>query len=420
MRIKYFAATSLAAATALLLAGCTGGGGTEPSADGEVSGTLTGIFASAFKDTYAKIATEFEKEYPDVEVKFDYQGGDIGQLVMTQLQGNTAPDILTSFPGGAVGDSGDTVVSLAAAGRVAPLDVTWGDQIPEGWENNFSYDGEVYSFPGAFQPLTSIYNKTKLDELGLTPPTTLTEVYQFCADAQAKGVYAYGQGLGDAAIGPQFLTYAQSATLVWGADPGFDAALAAGDATYTDSAFVDQFTIYKKMFDDGCFGEGALGRSRDQGATEVAAGNALSVVDVGGVLPSLQAQGPDNEYVVVPMPADDSGETLSTALPGFVTTVNASAKNPAAAQAFLEFMGKPEISAIYADGFQSVPVLPNDQYTPPAALESFAAAVAAGETVPLGTVRAEVQTTLNERLQSLFLGDTTPEGVAEAMQEAQG
>ncbi|NKF34501.1 extracellular solute-binding protein, partial [Pseudomonas sp. BGM005] len=79
-----------------------------------------------------------------------------------------------------------------------------------------------------------------------------------------------------------------------------------------------------------------------------------------------------NEYVVAPMPAtNDAADTLVTALAGFVTTINAKAKNPAAAQAFLEFLGEPEISSIYAEGFASVPVLPNDDYTPPASLETF-------------------------------------------------
>ncbi|KQR39338.1 ABC transporter substrate-binding protein [Microbacterium sp. Leaf159] len=423
MKIRRFAAlTSAATVTALLLAGCSAGGGNAPvSDDGEVSGTLTGVFASAFKETYEEIATKFEEKYPDVDVKFDYQGGDINALVMTQLQGNTAPDILTSFPGGVEGDSSDNVIPLASTERIMPLDVSWADQIPADWEKDFGYDGKVYAYPGAFQPLTSIYNQTKLDEFGLTVPTTLDEVLALCADAKENGVYAYGQGLGDAAGGgPQFLTYAQNATLVTGPHPEFDAGVATGDESYPGSAWVDQFEIYQQMFDEGCFGEGSLGRSRDQGATEVASGNALGIVDVGAVLASLATQGPDNEYVVAPMPATNDGDTLVAALPGFVTTINANAKNPTAAQAFLEFLGEPEISAIYADGFASVPVLPNDQYTPPASLESFAAAVAEGTTVPLGAVKLEVQVTLNEQLQAMFLGDSTPEDVAKSMQDAVG
>ncbi|MDF2562831.1 MAG: putative secreted sugar-binding protein [Microbacterium sp.] len=418
MKIRTMAATtSIVAITALALAGCSGGGGDAPApSDGEVSGTLTGLFFSGFQETYEEIATAFEEEYPDVTVDFDYQGGDINQLVMTQLQGGTAPDILTSFPGGDPKDNADNVAPLAANGLIAPLDVTWADDIPETWASDFSYDGEVYAYPGALQPLSAIYNQTKIDELGLSVPTTLDEILQLCADAADAGVYAYAQGLGDAAAGPQMFPFAHTATLLTPEIPDFDEQLASGEITYPDSPWVDILQIQQDLWDAGCFGEGALGRSREQAASAVAAGDALGIVDVGAVLPGMLAAAPDASFVFASVPATDDGDTFVTALPGFVTTINAKAKNPAAAQAFLEFMGTPEASAIYADGFKSVPVLPNDQYTPPAELEEFAALVAEGKGVRLPTLQAEVQSTLNQQLQAMFLGNTTPEGVAESMQ----
>lgn len=421
---RLFAATTVAAAAALALTGCLPGGNSgtsssDPSAGGgEVSGTVTGVFAAQFKDTYEKIAADFMAKNPNVKTEFSYQGGDIGQVVMTQLQAGTAPDILTSFPGGDAKDNADNVVPLATQGRIVPLDVTWADQIPPSWTSSFSHDGKLYAYPGAFQPLSAIYNQTKLDEVGLKIPTTLDEVYQLCADAKAKGVYAYAQGLGDAAAGPQMLTFAQNSTLVDGPNPDFDKQLADGQTTYPDSPWLTQFEIYDKMFKDGCFGEGSLGRSREQGATAVAAGQALGIVDVGAVLPSIKTSAPDSTLVVAPMPATNEGETYITALPGLVTTINAEAKNAAAAQAFLEFMGSPQASVTYANGFAGVPVLPNDQYTPSAELESFAEKVTAGKFAAFGATQAEVQATMNQQLQAMFLGKTTPEGVAQKMQDA--
>jgi raffinose/stachyose/melibiose transport system substrate-binding protein len=417
MKIRNLAATtSVVAITALALTGCSGGGGTAPApSDGEVSGTLTGVFSSFFQETYEEIAAKFSEKYPDVTVDFDYQGGDIAQLVMTQLQGGTAPDILTSFPGGDPKDNADNVAPLAANGLILPLDVTWAGDLPEAWANDFTYDGEVYAYPGALQPLAGIYNQTKMDELGLSIPTTLDEVLQLCKDATDAGVYAYAQGLGEAAAGPQMFPFAQTATLL---PADLDEQLAAGETTYQESPWVDIFEIQQELWDAGCFGEGALGRSREQGGNAVAAGQALGIVDVGAVLATVTAAGPDNSYVVAPVPANNDGETFVTALPGFVNTINAKAKNPAAAQAFMEFLGSPEASAIYADGFKSVPVLPNDQYTPPAELEEFAALIADNKGVALPTLQTEVQATLNQQLQAMFLGNTTPEGVAESMQSA--
>ncbi|KQR51762.1 hypothetical protein ASF88_09090 [Leifsonia sp. Leaf336] len=415
---KRVIATAVIALASISLTACSGSGSSGTAASGKIGGTLTGVFFSGFKSTYEKIAQDFEKKYPNVKVKFNYQGGDVGSLVMTQLQAGTAPDILTSFPGGDPTDNADTLAALAAHNRILPLTASWTGQIPKAWETSFNYKGKTYAYPGALQPLSAIYNKSKLDELGLKIPATLDDVYQLCKDAKAKGVYAYGQGLDATSQGPQFLTFAQNATLIDGPDPQFSDKLASGKATYPTSPYVKQFQIYQKMFNDGCFGDGSIGRTRDQAATEVAAGHALGIVDVGAVLPTLQKAAPKSTFAIAAMPATNDGKTYITALPGFVTTINAKAKNPATAQAFLDFMGTPEASLVYAQGFSSVPVLPNDKYKAPAELKDFAALIADGKFAPLETLQAPVQAALNQSVQSMLLGNDTPKGVAEKLQAA--
>jgi raffinose/stachyose/melibiose transport system substrate-binding protein len=171
------------------------------------------------------------------------------------------------------------------------------------------------------------------------------------------------------------------------------------------------------MGDLGCFGDGALGRTRDQAGEVVAKGNALAMVDVGATLAPMLKLSPDTSFVTAAIPATNTGNTYIVALPGFVTTINAKAKNVAAAQAFLDFMGEPEQAATYAYGFQGVPVLPNDVYKAPAELTEFSKLIAEGKYAPLGSVQAEVQTTLNQGIQSLILGKETPEGVAQKMED---
>lgn len=417
MKIKHrVAATAAIVVMAVSLAACSSGGGGATSAPtGKVSGTLTGIFFSGYKSTYEKIVAAFEKKYPHVKVNFDYQGGDIGSLVLTQLQGGTAPDVLTSFPGGDAKDNADSVVPLASQGRILPLTASWSQQIPSVWASSFNYKGKTYAYPGALQSLTAIYNKTELDKLGLKIPTTLNEVYQLCTDAKAKGVYAYGQGFGDTTI-PQMLSFAQMASLLYGTDPTWDKKIATGEATYPTSKWVDQLTIYQKMFKLGCFGDGALGRTRDQSWQVAAEGQALGVVDVGAALAPMQQKAPKTDFVIAGIPATNDHKTYVTALPGFVTTINAKAKNPAAAQAFLDFMGTEDASNIYATGFAGVPVIPDPKYKAPAELADFAKLIADKKYAVLTTLQAEVQTTLNTSIQSMMLGNDTPKSITEKMQ----
>lgn len=418
MKIKHRAvAIGAVGAMALGLAACSGGGESAPSGSaGEITGTVTGIFDSQYKGALDPIIADFEKKYPGVQVQIDYQGGDLGQVVLTQLQAGTAPDVLLAFPGGKPNDISSNVVPLAKSGLIAPFEADWSSKIPDIWKSDVSYEDKLYAFPGALQPLSAIYNQTALDKHGLKAPTTLDEVYKLCTDAKAKGVYAYAQGLGDTA-GPQMLSFGQAASLVYGADPKWDEGLASGKSTYPGSGWQTQLEIYKKMSDQGCFGEGALGRTRQQGADAVAQGQALGIVDVGAVLTGIQAAAPNDKFVVAPIPATNESASV-TALPGYVLALNAQAKNPSAAAAFLKFAGSPEEATKYAKGFNSVPVVPNDGFTPSPQLSEFNKLVQSGKTARIATLQPEVQTTLNTGIQSMLLGKETPESIAQKLQNA--
>ena len=60
-----------------------------------------------------------------------------------------------------------------------------------------------------------MYNEDALKELGLTAPTTWTELIQFCSDAKAKGKVAYALG-GATPWNTQLINYALTPTLVYG------------------------------------------------------------------------------------------------------------------------------------------------------------------------------------------------------------
>lgn len=419
MKIKLGLAVAVTLVAGASLVGCSSGGSSSGSS-GSVSGTLTGVYDIGYKSTIDPIVKDFEKKYPGVTVKINYTG-DVNSVLSTQLQAGTAPDILVTYPGGQPKDTASLgVTALASLGRL--LDVTsssWTTGIPEKWKADVSFKNKVYGYPGAVQPLAAIYNKQELDKLGLKVPTTLDEVYQLCSDATKAGVYAYAQGLGEVLAGPQMMSFGQTASLVYGPNPSFDTELTTGKASYADSAWVNQFKIYKKMYDQGCFGEGSLGRTRQQGAEAVASGAALAQVDVGGQKAIMQKLAPKNTFLVEPIPATNDGKNFVTALPGYTVAINAKAKNPTAAKAFLAFLAEPAESTIYANGFSSVPILPNASYTPPADLKGFADLVSAGKYAKLANLGpAAVQTALNEGVQSLLLGNDTPESVAKKMDAA--
>ncbi|MEV5357321.1 extracellular solute-binding protein [Streptomyces sp. NPDC052693] len=404
------------------LVGCSGDSGGAAPADGKIGGTLTGVWDATYKAALDPVVKGFEKKYPDVKVDINYIGGDIDKLISTQLQAGSAPDLLLTYPGGAPGGGASLkVVSMASQNQLMDLSSSaWTSTVPKQWKADVSQEGKTYAYPGAVQGLGALYNKTKMDELGLKPPQTLSDVYAFCDAAKDAGVYAYAQGLGEATAGPQMLSYAQTGTLVYGPDPDFTKKQNEGSATFQDSAWKTQLDIYKKMSAEGCFGEGALGRSRQQGADAVAAGKALGIVDVSAVLAGIKAAAPKNTYDLQAMPATESAaDSYMLALPIYTLAVNAKTKNPTTAKAFIEFLAEPENTNLFAEGCKSIPAIPNDSFAPPVELKQFTDLVKDGKFTTIPTwPNAEVQVVLNEAVQSMLLGKDSPEDVLKKMQDA--
>ncbi|WP_426738202.1 ABC transporter substrate-binding protein [Plantibacter sp. 2H11-2] len=422
MKIRTGLGVTAIVMTGALLAGCSGGGAAPASTSGEITGTVTGIWDATFKSSIDPIAKAFEKEHPGVKMDITYQGGDLSSVLSTQLQAGTAPDILITFPGGTPGaGGGTTVLTLASQGRLLDLSSSpWTKTIPDQWKSEVNYKDKTYAYPGIAQGMGAIYNQSTLDEYGLKIPTTLDEVFTLCADAKDQGVYAYAQGLGESTGGPQMMSYAQTATLVYGPDP--DAAKETTDGTFdfAKSGWKDQLEIYKKMNDEGCFGEGALGRDRAQGGDDVAAGRALGIVDVSAVMSAIQAKAPDAKLAFAPMPAtNDAKETVAAALLGYTLAINAKAKNPVAAQAFLEFLSEPKQIATHAAGFAALPAIPQEGYEAPAGLTEFAKYIDSGSFTKLPVwPNANTQDTINVAVQSLMLGNDTVDSTLAKIQAA--
>ncbi|MEV4579958.1 ABC transporter substrate-binding protein [Nonomuraea jabiensis] len=421
MKIRTPVAGSLLLAT-ITLAACSTAppGGSAPASTasgGAVSGTLTMIYFTGFKDALTPVVKAFEQKYPGTKVDVSYSGGDVLSAISTQLQAGTAPDLFISLPGRSAAMG---VGLLGSQGKLLDLsDSPWAADVPQPWRDDVSDKGKLYAYPGTLQGLGGIYNQTKLKELGLEVPKTWSEVLQFCKSAKDHGVYAYAQGFNDSG-GPQMMYLALSSTLVYGPTPDFTRQLRDGKTTLAASPWKQVLEKYKQMYDTGCFGEGVLGRTRQQGGDEVAAGKALAITEVGAGLAPVQKAAPSSEFVMAPIPATDNpADTYFPALPGFTLSGNAQAKNPAAVKAFLNLLAEPEHINEYSKAYMSVPAIPNDTFKPPAVLASFNEAVAAGKSSKIpdwGNLK--VNEVAQQGMQAILLGKDTIDGVLQKMQES--
>ena len=143
----------LAIAALVALAGCGssnnnngggGGGGTKTSANENVKGSISvvGIWTAAEQKNFQRVIDAFNKQYPNVTVKYNPAGDNTPTVLSTALSGGRPPDIAS------VGQPG-LVKQFQQQGKLKPLDFAQAEI-----QKNFSGDiaklgeinGKLYSF----------------------------------------------------------------------------------------------------------------------------------------------------------------------------------------------------------------------------------------------------------------------------------
>ncbi|MFD7426927.1 extracellular solute-binding protein [Streptomyces sp. NPDC059818] len=183
MRISRRAvATAAVLATVLPLSACGGGSGSSSSdASGKVEGKITfqtWNLQANFKDYFNGVIADFEKKYPDTDVKWvDRPGEGYADKISADAAGGTLPDVVNVSP--------DLVAPLAKAGIALDLDKAApkyrSEYLPGAWKSHQIPGTEgTFAFPWYLNTGPMFYNKRLLREAGLDPkdpPSTYDEVF---------------------------------------------------------------------------------------------------------------------------------------------------------------------------------------------------------------------------------------------------
>ncbi|MET2011208.1 ABC transporter substrate-binding protein [Microbacterium chocolatum] len=414
-RRKMFVAGVGALALVGGLAGCSNASSTDAN-------TLTFTAATDYREAFEAVIANYEDANPEVTVDVTFAAtSDIESTMPTQLGSGAGPDLVSVQPG--IGGNLISVGSLASQGYLEDLSgQSWAGDISDSLRTSTDLDGATYMYPGVLQPLGAFYNMDAVGEAGLVLPESWTDVLAFCADAASAGKTAFSLGLQDAWV-TQLIPYALAATEVYGVDQNWNEQLIAGDVTFPDSAWEGVLTQYLEMNDAGCFTPSANGVSFDNSLPPVAAGDALGIVQVGGVFSNLQGQNPEVTYALLPLPAnDDPSSTQIAASPGVGVGVNANSARKDLAIDFVNFFAQPEQINLFAETLGGVvPALPNDDFQVPELLGTFNDLVVEGKAQPFpdtGWPNPRIQNAHLVGIQNMFLGTETPEQVLTDMQSA--
>jgi len=193
-RTRALTLSSIVVAGALALAACSGGStggatGTAASGTGGAaaeSGTLTvwHYFSDAnqvkLMDEYA---SKFEAAHSGVKVDNVFVPYDqMNSKLISAAGAKTGPDIVVF--------NGAEAATLALGGALAPLDTQWGSfadaaQFPDSVVHKI--DGKIYAVQGYVNLLGLWYNADILKQIGVQPPTTMTELEAAMQAAKAAG-----------------------------------------------------------------------------------------------------------------------------------------------------------------------------------------------------------------------------------------
>ncbi|MBN9605340.1 MAG: extracellular solute-binding protein [Actinomycetales bacterium] len=354
-RAMWTGVLAVSAASALLLAGCSGDSGGDSGAQ---EFTFTFATSNNLESPYQKLANDYMAANPDVTITTNPTPNDkYGETVRTQLQAGNASDVIQTTPG-----SGDArgLVGLAEAGFLEPLGDTATSLVPSGSESLFQVDGKTYGQPLDFtigSVVASLGNPFRMGVTDFTWPENMTDLYASCDTFAAAGGSLFAVA-GAAPPNTGLMTQAIAATRVYAETPDWNQQRIDGKVTFADSkGWIDTLQTVIDLKDAGCFQAGVEGGGFDAITNGLSGGTS-----VGGFIPSgaaieiAAAAPPEANFQVEPFPAEDGGKPFILASTNYTLSINAASEHKDAATKFLEWMASDEAQQKYYEYSGELPV----------------------------------------------------------------
>lgn len=408
------------AAAGLLLAGCAAPGTENGGGGGNDDGTFLKIdWLANEKAGIDAVVAAFQEANPDMQVVVttadtaQYQAS-----IRTQLGTGTAADVFYVWPGdgntAAIRqlDDGDFMTDLS--------DESWVEQYPDFIRDLVSIDDKAYIMAPLATAFTPVYNQAALDETGLTPPTTWSEVLPFCEASADAGKVAFALA-GNNLYAGQAPYYGLVADLVYGTGTEFDQQLIDGDTTFTDNeGYVEATEKYQEMIDGGCFQPNSTGTPYDESNRMLATGEALGQFLIGTRIAALEAIAPDGDFRIYPFHSDDDESTNAVTLSTQGgAAINSKSPRQDTAKKFVTFLAE-NIELYQAAMPGTIPTI-TEGYTAANENEQFLVdTLDSGEAVHFlnqAWPNARIESAMVNGIQGLLVGSATPQQMLESMQK---
>jgi ABC-type glycerol-3-phosphate transport system substrate-binding protein len=180
-------------------AGCGGGGNKSGESTGStttsnVSGTVTfdGIWTSSTgQKQFQSVIDGFNKQYPNVNVKYKPVGNNLPTVLATAVAGGHPPDMADIAQPG-------TIQQFVDQGKLKPITYASsviGQNFTPGWQQLGTFNGKLYAVPfKAVNKSLVWYNVPAFKQAGVTSPKTFSQLLSNAKTIKASGTPAYSVG----------------------------------------------------------------------------------------------------------------------------------------------------------------------------------------------------------------------------------
>lgn len=422
MKKKMWKGAISAVLMATLLAGCGTGGnnagatneGDAGAADGKAQSVTLKMFIAQprLKEHYdnyiAKfVAKEKADKNIDVTVQLEMPTADnAAQILKTRLAANDAPDIFalhaineipSYYKAGYLEDLSDQPFVAKLLDSVKPSVTTT--------------DGKVVALPLETLSWGYLYNKKMFSDLGLTPPTTLTEMKAVVEKLKANNTTPFLLSYKESWIPQLFLPLAAGAYIQTG-NSDFIERMNKDEGSFTEMK--DMFEIIDLVNQNGT--DKALETGGDDGAAAFAAGKAAMWLQGPWYAETILKSNPDLDFGVAPLPINDNPDATMINLSASTSlAVSKTSKNKEVALDFVNYVLDDTDSNAFFEAMKFNPIATVHTYESYPWINDATVYVKEGKSYQDPAIPQSVKDEVGKALQSYYAGQLSQDEVLTAL-----
>ena len=341
--MKWYKKMSLAAITGLSLLGLSACSSQGESTDGKVTIEYFNQ-KGEMVDTLREIAKDFEKENPNVHVKV-VNVPNAGEVLKTRVLAGDIPDVVNIFP------QSIEFQEWAKAGYFEDLsNKDYLKRVKNHYADKYAIDGKIYNIPYTANAYGIYYNKDKFKELGLKVPETWDEFEKLVDTIIAKGETPFAIAGADTWTLNGYHQLALATSTGGGKEANDYLRFSKPNAIKSsDSVLKDDFRLLDLFRKKGAMQTNWQGAGYTDVVGAFARGDALMTPNGSWAITAINAQDPKFNVGTFPFPGKQKGQSLTIGAGDLAWSISSSSKHKKEANAFVEYMSRPEVMQKYYD-----------------------------------------------------------------------